>query len=331
MTASAFRPLSGYSEPMGIVKYMGKRLLTLIPVLLGITIVAFLLGTGAPGDPVEAILNRDGTQIVSPEEYEIVKERLGLNDPIPIQYIKWLRNAMTGELGQSFFTNKDIREQMAYRLPYTVRLALLGLGMTVVFGIGAGMVMAIYKDRWPDRILRTITTVMLSVPGFWIAILMILIFVEQLKWLPTSGLNGWKSYIMPGITVSVSTIGVCARLTRTSVLDELGRQYVTVASAKGMNARLVAIRHVLPNALIPITTFLGNYFAGILGGSTIAEVIFNIPGIGNYAIDAVKSRDYFVVQAYVLFTAMVYVVMTMLIDLIYLAVNPKIRAGERVE
>ncbi len=316
---------------MGIIKYIGKRLLTLIPVLLGISIIAFLLGTSAPGDPVEAILNPDGTQIVSPEEYEIVKERLGLNDPVPVQYLKWLKNALTGEFGQSFFTNKDIREQMAYRLPYTIRLALFGMALTIVFGVGFGMLMAIFKDTWIDHALRAVTTLMLSVPGFWIAIIMILIFVEQLKWLPTSGLGSWKSYIMPGITVCVSTIGVCARLTRTSVLDELGRQYVTVASAKGLNARLVTIRHALPNALIPITTFLGNYFAGVLGGSTIAEVIFNIPGIGNYAISAVQSRDYYVVQAYVLFTALVYVVVTLAIDLLYLVINPKIRAGEQVE
>lgn len=158
---------------------------------------------------------------------------------------------------------------------------------------------------------------------------MILIFCEQLHWLPTSGLHGFSSYIMPGITVSVSTIGVCARLTRTSVLDEIGRQYVTVASAKGMKARMVTLRHAFRNSLIPITTFLGNYFAGILGGSAVAEVIFNIPGIGNYAVSAVQSRDYLVVQAYVLFTGLVYVVMNLVIDLLYLVINPKIRVGEK--
>lgn len=315
---------------MGIVKYIGKRLLTLIPVLLGISIVAFLLGTSAPGDPVEAILNRDGSQIVSQEEYDIVRERLGLDDPVPVQYVKWLKNVMNGEFGQSFFTNKDIRDQMAYRLPVTIRLAMFGMALTVIFGVGFGMLMAIYKDTWLDRVLRALTTIMLSIPGFWIAIIMILIFVEKLKWLPTSGLNDWKSYIMPGITVAISTIGVCARLTRTSILEELGRQYVTVASSKGLSAKLVTIRHAMPNSLIPITTFLGTYFAGILGGSTIAEVIFNIPGIGNYAISAVQSRDYYVVQAYVLFTALVFVVMNLVIDLLYLIINPKIRAGEQV-
>ena len=315
---------------MGLAKYIGKKLIMLIPVLFGITVLAFLLGVLSPGDPVEAVLNPDGTQIVSDEEYAIMRERMGLDDPVPVQYVKWLKNALTGDLGRSFFTNKEIRDQLAYRLPYTIRLACFGMCLTVVFGLGFGILMARYRDKWPDRLLRLITTLMLSVPGFWLAILLILVLVEQLHLLPTSGLNGFSSYIMPGITVAFSTIGVCARLTRTAVLDELGRQYVTVASAKGMKAKTVTFRHAFRNSLIPITTFLGNYFAGILGGSTIAEVIFNIPGIGNYAISAVKSRDYYVVQAYVLFSGLVYVVINIVIDLLYLVLNPKIRVGEKV-
>lgn len=302
----------------------------LIPVLFGISVLAFMLGMASPGDPVEAILNPDGTQIIDQKEYDIVRERLGLDAPVPVQYVKWLKNALTGELGRSFFTNKEIKDQMAYRLPYTIRLACFGMALTVVFGLLFGILMAVRRDGPVDHLLRFLTTLMLSVPGFWLAILLILVFVEKLHLLPTSGLNGFSSYIMPGITVAISTIGVCARLTRTSILDELGKQYVTVASSKGLNARKVTMRHAFRNSLIPITTFLGNYFAGILGGSTIAEVIFNIPGIGNYAISAVKSRDYYVVQAYVLFMALVYVVMTLVIDLLYLVINPKIRAGEKI-
>lgn len=316
---------------MGILKYMIRKLLTLIPVLLGITVLAFTLGVCSPGDPVEQILNPDGTQIVSERDYEIVRERLGLDDPLPIQYVKWLKNAVSGEFGRSFFTNKEIQDQIAYRLPYTLKLACFGMGLTVVFGIGAGVLMAVKKDRWLDHLLRSVSTVLLSIPGFWLAILMILVFSEKLHWLPTSGVHGFSSYIMPGITVAVSTVGVCARLTRTAILDEIGKQYVTVASSKGMNTRMVTIRHAFRNSLIPITTFLGNYFAGILGGSAVAEVIFNIPGIGSYAISAVQSRDYYVVQAYVVFTGIVFVVMTLVIDLLYLVINPKIRVGESTE
>ena len=203
---------------MGILKYILKRLVTLIPVLFGITILAFVLGICSPGDPVEAILNPDGTQIVREEDYKIVRERLGLDDPIPVQYVKWLKNAVTGDFGKSFFSNKEIREQMEYRLPYTMRLACFGMALTVLFGIGFGVLMTIKKDKLTDHILRNLCTLLLSIPGFWLAILMILIFSEKLHWLPTSGLHGFSSYIMPGITVAVSTIGVCARLTRTTIL-----------------------------------------------------------------------------------------------------------------
>lgn len=314
---------------MAILKYIGKRLLTLIPVLFGITVIAFILGACTPGDPVEDILNRDGDQIVTEEQREKLRERLGLDDPKPVQYVKWLRNAVTGELGQSFFTNKSIQEEMARRLPVTLRLACLGLLFTVVFGISGGILMAVFKDRWPDKILGSLATFFLSVPGFWLAIILIFIFAEKLKWLPTSGYTGLSSLILPGITVAASTIGVCGRLTRTAVLDEIGKQYILVANAKGMAARTAAIRHGFVNSMIPITTYIGNYFAGILGGSSVAEVIFGIPGIGSYAIDAVSSKDYLVVQAYVVFTGFVYVIMNLAIDLIYILINPKIRVGEK--
>ena len=150
---------------MGIAKYIGKKLIMLIPVLFGITVLAFLLGVLSPGDPVEAVLNPDGTQIVSDEEYAIMRERMGLDDPVPVQYVKWLKNALTGDLGRSFFTNKEIRDQLAYRLPYTIRLACFGMCLTVVFGLGFGILMARYRDKWPDRLLLPlITTLMLSGP-----------------------------------------------------------------------------------------------------------------------------------------------------------------------
>ena len=312
-----------------MIKYFVKKLLTLIPILLGITSLTFLLGLKAPGDPVEAILNPDGTQIVSKQEYERVKEKLGLDQPFSVQYVKWLKNVMHGEFGQSFFTNKSIVEQIMYRFPFTLKLAMLGMVFTIVFGIGGGMIMASYQDSWRDHFLTFVSTLFLSIPGFWLAIMMILLFSEILHLLPSSGFHGFSSYIMPAITISISTIGVCARLTKTAILDELGKLYVLVARAKGLARKKVIFRHAVRNSLIPITTFLGNYFAGVLGGSAIAEVIFNIPGLGSYAVSAVQSKDYLVVQAYVLISGMIYVAMTILIDLLYVMINPKLRVGEK--
>lgn len=314
---------------MQIFKYIFNRILAIIPVLIGITIVAFLLGVSAPGDPVEAILNRDGEQMVTQEQIDEVRERLGLDDPVPIQYIKWVKNALTGEFGNSFFSNKSIEEEMIRRLPITINLALVGLLFTIMFGIGFGVIMAMFKDTWIDKIIGSISIIMLSIPGFWLAIILILVFVEKLHLLPTSGYDSFKSLILPGIVVSCSTIGVCARLTKTSILDELGKQYILVANAKGMNNKIVILKHAFVNSLIPITTFIGTYFAGILGGAVVAEIIFSLPGIGSYVIKAVQSRDYFVVQAYVLFTGMVYVVMNLAIDLLYILINPKMRVGEK--
>lgn len=314
---------------MQIFKYIFSKILTMIPVLLGITIIAFLLGVSAPGDPVEAVLNRDGDQIVTKEQIEEVRERLGLNDSIPIQYVKWLKNALTGEFGNSFFTNKSIEQEMLRRLPITINLALVGLLFTIVFGIGFGIIMAMFKDTFIDKLIGSISIIMLSIPGFWLAIILVLVFVEKLHMFPTSGYESFKSLILPGIVVSCSTIGVCARLTKTSILDELGKQYILVANAKGLNSKIVILKHAFINSLIPITTFIGTYFAGILGGSVIAEVIFSLPGIGSYVIKAVQSRDYFVVQAYVLFTGIVYVIMNLVIDLLYILINPKMRVGEK--
>ncbi|MBC8543607.1 MAG: ABC transporter permease [Clostridia bacterium] len=316
---------------MGIVKYIGKRVLTLIPVLLGITILAFILNCMTPGDPVEMILTRDGDVMPTQEQIDIVTERLGLNDPYPIQYLKWLKNSLTGEFGQSFVTNKSISSEMVRRLPYTLKIAVLAMGFTVVMGLGLGILMAAFRDSWVDRILRSLTTIMLSIPGFWLAILLIFLFCEKWQLLPSSGYSGFASLLLPSFSVACSTIGVSARLTRTSILDELGRQYITVAKAKGLKNKAVVIRHALPGALIPIMTFLGTYFAGILGGSTISEMIFGIPGIGSYALDAVKAKDFPVIQAYVLYTGLVYVAANLLIDILYIVVNPKIRVGEKAE
>lgn len=316
---------------MGILKYIGKRLCTLLPILIGITILAFVLNCMAPGDPVETVLSRDGDTPPTQEQIDMVRDRLGLSDSKPVQYLKWLKNSITGEFGQSFITNKSISDEMARRIPYTIQIAFIAMGFTIIMGVGLGICMAMFHNRMLDKLIRGITTIMLSVPGFWLAILLIYLFAENWKILPSSGYNGITSLLLPAFTVACSSIGICARLTRTSILDELGKQYIVVANAKGLKNKAVILKHALVGALIPITTFLGTYFAGILGGSTISEMIFGIPGIGSYALEAVKSKDFMVVQAYVLYTGLLYIVVNILIDVLYLLINPKIRAGERAE
>jgi len=313
---------------MAIVKYVLKKLVLLLPVLIGISIVAFALGTMSPGDPVEQYLNPDGNTVYTQEEYEEARHRLGLDETPVMQYLIWVKNLLRGDFGRSFFTQKNILTQLQKRIPISARLALFSMAITVVFGIGFGVLMAIFKDTLIDRLLSGLATVMLSLPGFWMAIVLIYLFAETWKILPTNGITQAKGYILPAVTLALSSVGVCSRLTRTSILDELGKQYVTVADAKGMRKRRTVICHALANAMIPIVTYLGTHLASILGGASIVETVFSVPGIGSYAITAVQSKDYLVVQAYVLFSGTVYVTANILIDLLYILINPKIRAGE---
>ena len=305
---------------MALLKYILKKMLMLLPVLVGISIIAFALGIMSPGDPVDQVLNPNGNESYTQAEYDAMAAKMGLDQPAVVQYFNWVDGLVHGDLGRSFFTNKSVMDQLAKRIPISLKLAGFSMILTIVFGVGSGVLMAVKKDRLLDHVLGTFSTVALSVPGFWIAI--VLIF---------SGISDGSGFILPAITLALPSIGVCARLTRSAILDEIGRQYMTVADAKGMSRRRAVIRHAFGNALIPIITYLGNHMAGIIGGASIVETIFAIPGIGSYAIAGVQSKDYYVVQAYVLFSGCIYVLTNILIDLIYIALDPKIRAGEAVE
>ena len=315
---------------MALCKYILKKLLLLIPVLIGVSIVAFALGALAPGDPVDQILNPDGGQDYTQEQYDAVAARLGLDQPVWVQYLSWLKDLLRGDFGRSFFTQKSILTQLQRRIPISAALAGLSMALTVVLGVGAGLLMAIFRDSPLDRALGALSTLLLSVPGFWIAIVLIFLFAEQWKLLPTSGILSFSGYILPSVTLALPSIGVCARLSRSAILDEIGRQYITVANSKGLTFRRVVFSHAFINALIPIATYLGTHLAGILGGSSVIETIFAVPGVGSYAIAAVQSKDYYVVQAYVLFCGCVYVTVNLLIDLFYILINPRIRVGEAV-
>ena len=328
---------------MALLKYILKKMLMLLPVLVGISIVAFALGIMSPGDPVDQVLNPNGNESYTQAEYDAMAAKMGLDQPAVVQYFNWVDGLVHGDLGRSFFTNKSVMDQLAKRIPISLKLAGFSMILTIVFGVGSGVLMAVKKDRLLDHVLGTFSTVALSLPGFWIAIVLIFIFAEQWKILPSSGISDGFGFILPAITLALPSIGVCARLTRSAILDEIGRQYMTVADAKGMSRRRAVIRHAFGNALIPIITYLGNHMAGIIGGAlgnhmagiiggaSIVETIFAIPGIGSYAIAGVQSKDYYVVQAYVLFSGCIYVLTNILIDLIYIALDPKIRAGEAVE
>ena len=311
---------------MALLNYIGKRLLALIPVLLGITLAAFLLGRIDPGDPVDDALFQIGVEFPTEEDRADMRAQLGLDQPLAVQYFNWLGSVLRGDLGRSYINNKDIAKELARRFPITLKVSLSALLTAVIFGVGSGVLMAACRGTWLDRFLRMISTLLLSVPGFWLALFLITLFAEQLHWLPTSGLDrGVLSLVLPSFALAAANIGSTSRVTRGNILAQLGEQYIVVANAKGLSQKAVVLGHAFRNSLVPIITLIGNYFGGILGGSTIIESIFALPGLGSYVLSSIQNRDYPVIQGYVLITGTTFVLITLLIDLLYIAADPKIR------
>lgn len=312
-----------------MISYFCKRILTAVPVLLGISLLAFILGVLSPGDPAEFVLNQDGLYAPSEEQLEAMREELGLNKPLWLRYGLWLMGVLQGDLGSSYITGRDIAAEIAQRLPVTLELAVLALLMAGVGGIFFGSICAVYCGSFFDNFVKNLTNIMLSIPGFWLALILILIFSEQLRWLPTSGTGSLKYFLLPAFVLAFATMATVCRFMRGALLTEFGRQYFLVAKVRGINKFNLLTRYALPNAIIPVIALLGNYFASVLGGSVIAESIFAIPGISSMALEAIRYRDYPVLQAYVLVSGCTLILVMVTVDLLIAYLNPKVKLGER--
>ncbi len=312
-----------------MIKYLLRRLAHVIPVALGLTLIAFTLGNIAPGDPAYFALANDGLTEPTEEELERVRKQLGLDKSFFVRYFSWLRHALRGDLGESYRTGLPIAEELGRRLPVTLTVSLLALIFTVLIGIPAGLLSAARHNRLTDRVGQAGALTLISVPGFWLGILFITLFAEYLKILPTSGYGGLRHLLMPSFVLAAGTIGITFRLTRASVLLELQKDYIITAASTGARRSVLFFEHALPNSLIPVITLLGTYLGGIIGGSVIVEVIYALPGMGQYAINGVMNRDFPAVQGYVLITGSVYILIHLLIDIAYVFLNPKIRLGEK--
>lgn len=309
-------------------RYLLSKVLSLIPVLLGISLIAFVLGVISPGNPAEITLSQGGYSPTQ-EQIEEMEQLLGLNDPYPVQYVKWLGRALRGDLGTSYHSRLPVARELLRRLPVTLKLAAYAMALACVGGIGMGCAAAGWRGRWPDRLIKSIVNVQLSFPAFWLALLMILVFAENLGWLPTSGNGGWRHMLMPALVLSSASGATAARLTRSALLAEFGKQYYTAAAARGISRWRLVVRNALPNAIVPTVALLGNSLGGMLGGSVIIESIFALPGIGSYALDAISNRDYPALQGYVLLTGVVYVLVTLLVDTVSMLLDPKVHLGGR--
>jgi ABC-type dipeptide/oligopeptide/nickel transport system permease component len=305
--------------------FLRKQLMMLIPVMLGVSILVFLMMSLTPGGAIEAMVLRGGAQ-VSGEDLARFRKEMGLDDPLHVQYLRFLRKALRGDLGRSLRTNRPVSEMLWEQLPATVELAVASMGLAVVLGGTLGLVSALRQNSWIDSLSMALSLVGWSMPSFWLGLLMILIFALHLDWLPITGEGDRLArLVLPALTLALGTSGLIARLVRSAVLEVLRMDYVTTARAKGLAERLVISRHVLRNALIPVVTMVGLQFGRLLSGTVIIETVFARQGIGRVTVDAILTRDIPVVQGAVLLFAVIYVLSNLAVDLSYALIDPRIR------
>jgi len=305
--------------------FLRKQLMMLIPVMLGVSILVFLMMSLTPGGAIEAMVLRGGAQ-VSGEDLARFRQEMGLNDPLHVQYLRFLRKALRGDLGRSLRTNRSVSEMLWEQLPATMELAVAGMGLAVIVGVILGLVSALCQNSWMDSVSMALSLVGWSMPSFWLGLLMILVFALHLDWLPITGEGGRLArLVLPALTLALGTSGLIARLVRSAVLEVLRMDYVTTARAKGLAERLVISRHVVRNALIPVVTMVGLQFGRLLSGTVIIETVFARQGIGRVTVEAILTRDIPVVQGAVLLFAVIYVLSNLAVDLSYALIDPRIR------
>ena len=297
-----------------------KRIVLIFPVLLGVSFAAFMMSHLVPGDPVAVMLGEQATR----EDYDNLRQQLGLNDPLWQQYLRYITNALQGDLGTSIRSKQPVLTEILDRFPSTFTLAASACIVAAIVGITLGSLAAISRRGVTDASIMTFALVGISMPTFWSGILLILLFGLKLGWLPITG-SGWKALILPTITLAAPAAAVLARMTRSSVLEVMGQDFVRTARAKGLGDRILIVRHVLRNALVPIVTIVGIQFGALLGGAIIVESVFSRPGLGRYTITAIEQRDFPQIQGIVLFTAAIYVFVNLAVDLLYGVIDPRIR------
>lgn len=303
--------------------YLLRRILTSILVLFGVSVLVFSVIHLVPGDVTMAILGR---QKVTEEKVAALREQLGLNDPLYVQYGRYLSNALRGDLGTSIRTNQSVSEAIAEQLPSTVMLAMSALIVALSIGAILGLLAALRHGSWVDTLVMGLSVSGLSIPTFWMGLLLILFFSVRLKLFPSiSNGSSFADLFLPALTLGLPEAAVVARMVRASMLDVLNKEYITTARAKGLPERWVILKHAVRNALIPVVTFLGLQMAYLLGGATIVETMFARQGIGRLAVQSIFNRDYPMVQGVVLVTAAIYVLINTLTDITYGFLNPKIR------
>src|SRR5919197_4848964 len=302
--------------------YIAQRFLQAVPVLVGISVLSFLMLNLVPGDPVQIFA---GNKPLTPERAAELRHQYGLDRPLVVQYLDYASHAVRGDLGVGLRSGRPVLQHILDVLPGTVQLTLAALSMAAVLGIGLGIVAAVAHGTWLDTAVMGVAMLGISTPIFYSSLLLILLFSFTLAWLPATGQGGLEHLIMPATALGLSSSAVLARLVRSSMLEVLRQEYVVTARAKGLAPPVVLLRHALKNAPIPAVTMLGLQLGALLGGAVVPEPIFSRPGVGRLAVDAILGRDFPLVQGTVLFAAATYVMVNLAVDVSYAIIDPRIR------
>ena len=303
-------------------RHVARALQRVLPVLFGISVFVFLIVYVMPGDPAVIAAGLES----SPEVVEQIRRDLGLDRPLPIQFVSFVSRALQGDLGVSIRTGRPVGEEITERFPHTVIIALGGTLLATLLGLIVGVTAAIYHNRVWDHVIMVLTLLAVSTPSYWLALMLMLLFSLQLGWLPSIGVGTPWHYVLPIVTLGMQSAGLVARMTRSTLLDVLRQEYIHTARAKGVMELVVIYKHALRNTLIPVVSVVGLRFGGLLAGTVLVESVFAIPGMGRMMVDAVLARDFPMVQGAVLIVATVFVLTNLAVDLVYGVIDPRVRA-----
>lgn len=308
--------------------YIIRRFLLLIPILIVISLISFSLIHLAPGDPAIVILRAGGVQQITEEALAQVRQEMGLDDPFLVQYARWLGRVLQMDFGNSVRTGTPVAELLLTRLPATLQLSGVAMVIALLISVPLGIITAVKQHSLIDQIGRFFAFMGASMPSFWLSLLLIYWFAVLLGWLPALGYGEPKHVILPAVALSLGIAPTYTRLLRSSMIEILNQQYIVVARSKGLHERVVVLKHALQNALIPFVTVFGISLAHLVSGAVVIETIFSWPGVGKLIVDAILTRDYFIVQGFVLVSATAFVLINLLVDLSYAVIDPRIRIGQ---
>jgi len=296
-----------------------KRLAQIIPVTLGVTLVVFLIMQMIPGDPAIILAGEGASQ----ETVAELRENLGLNKPLAVQYTDYIKNLLQGDMGNSLKNNQPVFEEITSRLPITIELAFYSILITIVLGLVAGIISAIRPYSFMDVGLMIVALLGISLPSFWLGILLMYLFSVQLHWLPVAGWDSAKHIILPAVTLGAGGAAIVARMTRSSMLEVVNQDYIRTAKAKGLKGYIIILKHALRNALIPVITVVGLQFGSLLGGTVLVESVFAVNGLGRMIVDAIRTRDIPIVQGGVLVASLIFVFINLFVDILYRIFNKR--------